>query len=126
MDFPRISFMVRSNETAHLSDLGNRVGAVFNCHFMPSSDKTFEGDEALEATLLGMWITLRYAPQHSDAGMRNYHLAGGIARNLRQSHRGRFLDISTYILGILQSHDHPNWYFPDKQELLADAGITEP
>ncbi|GAB4201512.1 MAG: hypothetical protein OHK0022_23620 [Roseiflexaceae bacterium] len=125
MKFSQVDFVVRIKETANLRDIGDRVGKLLNCQFVPSNDKDFEGHEAIEAKVLGLWLTIDYAVLDEENNMREYQLTGGIGRDLIRSHLGTIIDISDYILGIVVSKDSKDWYIPSKEDFLRESGILK-
>ncbi|GAB4201525.1 MAG: hypothetical protein OHK0022_23650 [Roseiflexaceae bacterium] len=88
MEFQRASFVVRIKSTASLQEIGERVGKLLNCQFVLSNDKSFEGLEALEAKLLGLWLTIGYSRRLIQNERRTYQLTGDIDHNLKASHGG--------------------------------------
>jgi hypothetical protein len=129
MTYPQLSFQVRINSNASLSEIGERVEKALQCQFTLSSSNFFDGDEALEATSLGLWITLSYDPEVSaESGVNNYVLMGLLKGDLDAIWEDNFetISISQYILGVLRKSDKGDWYVPDLKELHLEAGLSFP
>jgi hypothetical protein len=125
MIYPQISFQVRLNEQATLLEVGARVSKALESVFQPSGSKLFEDGEALEATCLGLWITLSHDPEISEGEVRNFVLMGMVKGDLEaqwEINRPN-ISISQYILGVLSTYDHGGWYIADVQELQREAGL---
>lgn len=103
-----------------MNEMGERLSNALNCRFTPSHADEFEGDDILEAEALGLWITLSYREQHDDQGKRIYHLVGDIRKDINQPWGRTFIDISSYIQGVLVRRDSSDWYVPEKSELIAE------
>jgi hypothetical protein len=119
----QINFQVRINDNASLSEIGSRVGKVLDCNFTQSEAEEFEGDEALETRVLGIWITLNFYPNLPEGEIRNYRLVGDVPEDIEMPWNDEIINISEYILGILTRQDKPGWYIPQMKELLNEAGI---
>ncbi|MEP6519603.1 hypothetical protein [Microcoleus vaginatus] len=119
----QVNFQIRINDTANIEEIGLRVSKALNCTFTPSEANEFEGDEALETKILGMWITLNYYPDLPEGQMRNYRLTGDVPENIKMPWGDETIDISEYILGVLTRVDSNEWYIPDMNEKLSEAGL---
>ncbi len=118
MVYPSIRFLVRIRNQASLTDMSARVGSALNCVFTPAGE--CEGGDLLEAEALGLWLTLTYRYQPDDQGRFIYHLVGGPRETPQVPWNPEATDISPYIQGVLSYRDSPDWYVPDKSELLAE------
>jgi hypothetical protein len=121
---PQVSFQIRINDTANLEEIGLRVSQALNCTFTASEADEFEGDEALEAKVLGIWITLNYSPDVPEGEMRNYRLTGDVPENMKLPWSEEIINISQYILGVLTRFDSNKWYIADLNEKLREAGLN--
>jgi len=119
----QVNFQIRINDTANIEEIGLRVSKALNCTFTPSEANEFEGDEALETKILGMWITLNYYPDLPEGQRRNYRLTGDVPENIKMPWGDETIDISEYILGVLTRVDSNEWYIPDMNEKLSEAGL---
>lgn len=119
----QVNFQIRINDTANLEEIGLRVSKALNCTFTPSEANEFEGDEALETEILGMWITLNYYPDLPEKQIRNYRLTGDVPENIKIPWGDKVIDISEYILGVLTRVDSNEWYIPEMNEKLSEAGL---
>ena len=115
----RLKFQVRVNEKATLGEMGDRVGNVLQCRFTETTGKAFGNQEALECSLLGMWVTLNYWPQSPEGAWRNYRLVGTLREDLtaKWAIDSPRIDIGAYILGLLTQCGEDQWYIPTKEEL---------
>ena len=122
------SFQIRINERVGLEEIGARVGKALDLHFTPSHAKNFEGDEALETTVLGLWITLNYIVPAPNSEVRNYRLTGTPRTELIGVWDDKFtdFDISLYILEVLVKLDDSRWYIPDLKEMYLESGLPWP
>jgi hypothetical protein len=125
MIYPQIVFQVRIRETASLVALADRVGTALRCSFSLSESEFFEGDEALEASCLGLWITLSYDRGIPKGEPRRYRLTGTVQEDLDAEWPLGFslLSVSEYILGVLRIADSEAWYIPDTQEREEDKRV---
>jgi hypothetical protein len=119
----KVNFQIRINDTANLEEIGLRVSKALSCSFTPSEANEFEGDEALETEVLGMWVTLNYYPVLPEGQMRNYRLTGDVPENIKMPWSDEVINISEYILGVLIRVDSKQWYIPDLNEKLSEAGL---
>jgi hypothetical protein len=124
MSQPQINFQVRINDSADVQALGERVGRALGCSFTRSYADEFEGAEALETQLLGLWITLTRRPASAKHPLPNYRLVGTVMIDDLPEWGDELIVISPYIQGLLERHDGPGWYVPDLAELRSDAGLA--
>ncbi|MBD2576489.1 hypothetical protein [Oscillatoria sp. FACHB-1406] len=126
MTYPQLSFQVRINTRASLSEIKERVEKTLQCRFTTSYSNFFDGDEALEATALGLWITLSCDPEASGDGVHNYLLMGMLKGDLDAIWEDDFqtISINQYILGVLKKSDEGDWYVADLKELHQEAGLS--
>lgn len=124
MSHKQINFQVRINDSASLREISLRVSQALNCSFTPSEAEEFEGDEALEAELFGLWITLSYSSNSLKGDIRNYRLVGDVPEDINHPWSDEVINISKYVLGLLTRRDKAGWYIPDDKELLAEAGLN--
>jgi hypothetical protein len=102
--------------------MSERVKKALNCNtFVSSNLERYVGVEGLESQGLGLEITLRCAIVKTNAKTR-YSLAA-IPLAVLDKIWENPIDISQFILNVLQTKDSMEWYVPSKQELLADAGL---
>jgi len=125
MNQPQISFQVRCHSTLSLRELADRVGAIVGCEFGPSQSPMFEAGEALEATCLGLEISLSHDPQAPEGSSRTYVLMGGLRRDIeaRWALDPERIGISGYVLGLMQLGDDHDWYIADAEEKRREAGL---
>ena len=126
MESPQISFQVRKRSSASLAAMGEHVGRLLGCTFVESTSKMFEPGEALEATALGLSISLSHLPSPSEGEPRTYVLMGGIRDDLEAQWdiEAPTISISGYVLGMLRLVDDDAWYIASEAELLAEAGLA--
>lgn len=125
MDHPQISFQVRRDSTDTLAAMGKLVGEALGCTFVESTDKLFEPGEALQASALGLHITLSADPSIPEGARRTYALIGGVRDDL-EAEWGigvPVISISRYILGVLTITDGEGWYIASEAELRAEASL---
>jgi hypothetical protein len=125
MDHPQISFQVRRDSSETLAALGERVGKALGCTFVESTDHLFEPGEALEASVLGLHITLSSDPSVPEGAARSYVLMGGMRDDIEAGWDigAPVISISRYILGMLTITDGEGWYIAGEAELRAEAGL---
>jgi len=118
--YPQIGSQVRIREAVPLADLALRVGAVLKLNFVPSYDKLFSGDPAVEAYALGLHIALLIDPEVSGDEIGTHILMGFLQAETesRWQEDPSRINISEYILELLHLYDSPNWYVPTSEELL--------
>jgi hypothetical protein len=104
--------------------MGERVGKALGCTFAESEDRMFEPGEALEASVLGLHITLSCAP--GQTGERTYALIGGVRDDVDAEWDIGMpvISISRYLLGVLTILDAEGWYIASDAELRAEAGLS--
>lgn len=126
MDHPQISFQVRRRSTETLTAMGERVGNVLGCTFTPSEDKLFEPGEALEASVLGLSVTLSHDPALPEGEERSYALIGSVRGDIEAEWDigVPVISISRYMLGMLTIADGEGWYIASEEELRAEAGLS--
>lgn len=125
MDHPQISFQVRRDSSDGLAAMGERVGAALGCTFVESTDKLFEPGEALQASVLGLQVTLSADPSIPEGTARSYALIGALRDDLEAewSIGVPVISISRYVLGVLTVADGEGWYIARDAELRAEAGL---
>lgn len=125
MDHPQISFQVRRQSTDALAAVGERVGEALGCTFVESTDKLFEPGEALQASVLGLHITLSHDPAIPDGAPRTYVLIGGVRDDLEAEWDlgVPVVSISRFVLGVLTIADGDGWYIASEAEHRAEAGL---
>jgi hypothetical protein len=125
MDHPQISFQVRRDSSDSLAAMGERVGAALGCTFVDSTDKLFEPGEALQASVLGLQVTLSADPSIPEGTTRSYALIGALRDDLEAewSIGVPVISISRYVLGVLTIADGEGWYIARDAELRAEAGL---
>jgi hypothetical protein len=125
MDHPQISFQVRRDSSDSLAAIGERVGAALGCTFVESTDKLFEPGEALQASVLGLQVTLSADPSIPEGTARSYALIGALRDDLEAewSIGVPVISISRYVLGVLTVADGEGWYIARDAELRAEAGL---
>ncbi|HEX3477509.1 MAG TPA: hypothetical protein VHT91_20950 [Kofleriaceae bacterium] len=125
MEHPQISFQVRRESSDPLTVMGKRVGEVLGCTFVESTDKLFESGEALQASVLGLHITLSADPSIPEGTTRSYALIGGVRDDIEAEWDVGVpvISISRYILGVLTITDGEGWYIAGEAELRTEAGL---
>ena len=105
MDHPQISFQVRRDGSETLTAMGERVGNVLGCTFTSSDDKMFEPGEALEASVLGLHITLSHDPALPEGVARTFVLMGSVRDDIEAEWDlgVPVISISRYMLGTTSS-----------------------
>ena len=126
MDQPQISFQVRRRSSETLAAMGERLGNVLGCMFAASTGPLFEPGEALEASVLGLHITLSHDPAIPEGRERTYVLMGGVRDDIEAEWdlEVSVISISGYVLGMLTIADGEGWYIAAEDELLAEAGLS--
>jgi hypothetical protein len=125
MDHPQISFQVRRDSSDSLAVMGERAGVALGCTFVESTDKLFEPGEALQASALGLHITLSADPSIPEGTTRSYALIGGVRDDIEAEWDVGVpvISISRYVLGVLTITDGEGWYIAGEAELRAEAGL---
>jgi hypothetical protein len=125
MDHPRISFQVRRDSTDTLATMGERVGEALGCAFAESTDRLFEPGEALQASALGLHITLSHDPSIPEGAKRTYVLMGSVRDDIEAEWDvdAPGISVSRYVLGVLTITDGEGWYIAGEAELRAEAGL---
>jgi hypothetical protein len=125
MEHPQISFQVRRDASDTLAVMGKRVGEALGCAFAASTDKLFEPGEALQASVLGLHITLSHDPSIPEGAPRTYALIGGVRDDIEAewSIGVPVISISRYVLGVLTIADGEGWYIASEAEIRAEAGL---
>ena len=85
----------------------------------------FDSDEALEASCLGLQITLSHDPEIPEGELRTYVLMGALRGDIEVQWD---IDVSTisiseYMLGVMNICDPEEWYIASRAEQLEEAGI---
>jgi nitric oxide synthase oxygenase domain/subunit len=126
MDQPQISFQVRRDSSETLAGMGERVGKALGCTFTESTDTLFERGEALEASVLGLHITLSHDPSLPENVPRTYVLMGGVRDDIEAEWDigVPVISIGRYVLGVLTITDGEGWYIATEAELRAEAGLS--
>jgi hypothetical protein len=126
MDHPQISFQVRLDSSDALAAIGERVGKALGCAFTASSDKLFEPGEALEATALGLHITLSHDPSQPAGAPRTFALIAGVRDDIEAAWDldVPVVSISRYVLGVLTIACDEGWYIATEAGLRAEAGLS--
>lgn len=126
MDHPQISFQVRRDSGDTLAAMGERLGEALGCTFVASTDKLFEPGEALQASVLGLHITLSADPSIPDGARRTYVLIGSVRDDIEAEWDigVPVISISRYVLGVLTIADGEGWYIAGEAELRAEAGLA--
>lgn len=124
MDHPQISFQLRRRSGEPLAAMGERVGRALGCTFAESEDKLFEPGEALEASVLGLQITLRQNLEAAEGEARTFVLMGGVRADLEAEWDigVPVIDISRYVLGVLSIADGEGWELAGAAGQRAEAG----
>lgn len=81
--------------------------------------------EALQASALGLHITLSHDPSIPEGARRTYVLMGGVRDDIEAEWDigVPVISISRYILGVLTIADGEGWYIASEAELRAEAGL---
>jgi hypothetical protein len=126
MDEPQIAFQIRRHGSEPLAAMGERVGKALGCTFVASQDRMFEPGTALEASVLGLHITLSRDPAVPDGTPQKYVLMGGVRDEIEAEWNtdAPVISISEYMLGLLTLVDGAGWYIATEAELLAEAGLS--
>ncbi|HEX2691430.1 MAG TPA: hypothetical protein VHN14_32685 [Kofleriaceae bacterium] len=126
MDQPQISFQVRRDASESLAVMGELVGKILGCTFAPSTNRMFEPGEALEASALGLHITLSHDPTLPSGATRTYVLMGGVRDDIEAEWEigVPVISISGYVLGLLTIAGGDGWYIATDAELAAEAGVS--
>ncbi|BAZ16712.1 hypothetical protein NIES4071_85900 [Calothrix sp. NIES-4071] len=125
MNYPQVTFQVRLKSRATLSDLGERVGSILGCNFEPSFDHMFDSGEGIEASCLGLQITLSHDPDIPEGEERTYILMGMLRGDIEAQWDIGVpqISINEYILGVMTICDDEGWYIPDMKEYYEEAGL---
>jgi hypothetical protein len=125
MSYQKVTFQVRLKTRETLRQLGDRVGQAIECRFAPSFDRMFSGGEGMEATCLGLKITLSHDPAVPDGELRTYVLRGALRDDIEAQWdlNTPSVSISNYILGVIRFCDNEGWYIADRREKLDEAGF---
>ena len=124
---PHLTFQVRRRSRETLTRMGERVGLVLGCTFSPSDDRRFTAGEGLEATVLGLRVTLSHDPDEPEGSERTYVLMGKLHGELDAAWSEEFaprLSITGYLHRLLTVIDGDGWYVATPAEQRAEAGLS--
>jgi hypothetical protein len=127
MNAIQIAFQVRIQDRMDLGTMQERVEKALGLKMQKTNSRMLSYGEGVEATTIGMLITLSYPHNIPDGEERTYVLMGKSSDELYQylTSSSDYLDISSNILTILHIHDSKEWYIPELKELLEEAGISQ-
>ena len=126
MSLPQITFQVRTRSRTTPSDMVIRVGAILGCRFAPSSDRMFDDGHAVQASVLGLQVTLSWLPEPEGSHM--YIVMAAPRADIEAQWGGGGdapqLSIGPYILGVMRICGGDGWYIPTFEEHLTEAGLS--